>query len=261
MERYLCLLSLFLGSFAYILPLMSHCAQTCDTCQWGWYGPNCTLACTNCQNDECNQTTGVCGNCKHGHHGRGCTETCSPHCGGSGACNRQTGHCDDSCDKSFWGDKCERKCSQKCNDSVCIQESGKCHRGCHDGWTGPKCNVTCETCCVNSPCAQITKDCTECKNRNSIPVKMENGTLHKSETNKPAAGAVSGGVFVAIFIVSLVVGIIVYRRRHRQNRGDSESQDPEASPLPQADDTSPQTDAKQESDKLPVEDASGSYNI
>lgn len=52
-----------------------------------------------------------------------------------------TGKCYDGCEDHWWGDRCDTKCSDHCNQTDCNEEDGKCEFGCTEGYTGDLCIV------------------------------------------------------------------------------------------------------------------------
>ncbi|XP_046557059.1 platelet endothelial aggregation receptor 1-like, partial [Haliotis rubra] len=77
-------------------------------------------------------------------------------------CSRETGHCLENCLEGWWGDWCERKCSEGCEDSSCYFWDGSCYKGCRDGWAGDSCDTRCPVGCHSDTCERYgSHKCTQ----------------------------------------------------------------------------------------------------
>ncbi|XP_078316648.1 uncharacterized protein LOC144620309 [Crassostrea virginica] len=167
-------------------------------CSQGTYGPQCENECRNCQDNRCNEDTGVCEvGCKSGWYGDKCDEKrCSPRCAPSSCdryvcsncldvgysgpncdpcsgntygknCGLTCQNCRDcnhitgcqDCDAGFHGTDCTLECEQGCKTASCEKNSGNCVDGCQDGYMG----LNCAEPCIGN-CATCTKEgvCLSC---------------------------------------------------------------------------------------------------
>jgi hypothetical protein len=168
-----------------------HCLNSCDNngtcigCNSAFYGNNCDKRCNpGCDLSDggsCDQTTGKCTKCLNGFAGEKCEncdvgfykpncEACPMHC--ANGCTHGT--CD-QCEYSYWGEKCDQKCSTGCDliNGNCNQTDGTCtlckpnFRGdncseCVEGkWGKDNCDKNCNDKCVGS-CNRTTGTCTKC---------------------------------------------------------------------------------------------------
>ena len=138
----------------------------CDTCESGFYGSECTKCPEHCI--DCRSSTN-CSRCDFGWYGDKCNIKCNcylgcyadgtcqptsflfytrlPKCdygwrGLSCQCNRSMAYCKfcdsldpcEECKTGWYGDLCEKKCSNSCNTSLgCLKKSGNCLReSCND---------------------------------------------------------------------------------------------------------------------------------
>ncbi|XP_078317010.1 uncharacterized protein LOC144620397 [Crassostrea virginica] len=167
-------------------------------CSQGTYGPQCKNECRNCQDNRCNEDTGVCEvGCNSGWYGDKCDEKrCSPRCAPS-SCDRyvcsnclDVGYSGPNCDPcsgntygrncsltcqncldcdaiygcqqcvaGFHGTDCTDTCEQGCKSTSCEKNSGNCVDGCQDGYMG----LNCAEPCIGN-CATCTKEgvCLSC---------------------------------------------------------------------------------------------------
>ncbi|XP_052789004.1 protein draper-like [Mya arenaria] len=65
------------------------------------------------------------------------------------------------CKPGYFGDFCEKKCSEKCLNVICDKSSGICYE-CASGYTGEYCNKTCSKECLNGRCNQSSGLCNDC---------------------------------------------------------------------------------------------------
>nr|XP_022315011.1 receptor-type tyrosine-protein phosphatase kappa-like isoform X1 [Crassostrea virginica] len=166
-------------------------------CSQGTYGPQCESVCRNCQDNRCNEDTGVCEvGCKSGWYGdkcdrecpsrcasycdryRGCTNcldvgysgpscyqctsntygrNCSQTCQNCLDCNHITG-CQD-CVAGFYGAECTLKCEQGCKTASCERYSGNCVDGCQDGYMGFNCAEPCKGNCATCNTTNLCSSC------------------------------------------------------------------------------------------------------
>ena len=170
--------------------------DTCDCGFKGWRGPTCNVfRCPGWLSDcsghgTCIPSLNHC-TCKPGWKGRGCE---IPNCAGGGNCSGH-GVCDGltydppvciSCDTTYFGRACERRCMngtvvRKMDDEVCrcnscysgvdcgkeCNEHGNCNNGtcmCDEGWWGEKCErVGCpgagKDCSGHGRCLSLDQEC------------------------------------------------------------------------------------------------------
>lgn len=122
-------------------------------CNAGFWGPLCNKTCPeNCGFTSCHQVDGTCQTCKDGYSGKTCSEKCNyEHCS---LCQFDVSTCF-NCYHGWWGDHCDKRCTNHCSHPYCSQHTGKCGK-CNAGYYGPYCDGTCksvcETCSDNSTC-------------------------------------------------------------------------------------------------------------
>ncbi|XP_062610487.1 uncharacterized protein LOC134272254 [Saccostrea cucullata] len=129
----------------------------CNKCDATHYGDDCSNMCSvNCISQACNNVTGVCTiGCERGFYSQKCEQRCSASCPSS--CNRDSGSCEGACPAGKYGDQCDRTCNQNCK-KVCSKSSGLCDSGCIDGKFGPDCLKACGGGC-DSGCHQSDGSC------------------------------------------------------------------------------------------------------
>ena len=118
----------------------------------------CPLNCSTCINNT------HCITCKDGNYGENkCDKKCSINCEGE-SCDIN-GNCD--CKSQFFGEKCENNC-KGCSENGCDDKTGNCKdHYCIDNYYDPrKCNKTCSDKCENNKCDIFTGECISCSNNN-----------------------------------------------------------------------------------------------
>ncbi|XP_071116834.1 scavenger receptor class F member 1-like [Haliotis cracherodii] len=154
----LCSVSCIIGA-----PHSRHClwpsaSDPCPACERGWYGGDCNFNCSFCDSGVCVRDTGICKQCRAGYFSHNCNVTCPPNCrkndDGKVYCDRESGVCLQNCKGGWWGDWCERKCSDRCQDNSCYFYDGSCARGCRNGWAGDSCDTRCPGGCHGDTCEQ-----------------------------------------------------------------------------------------------------------
>ena len=169
-----------------------HCAQSCifdgcETCDrefglcltckvqntTGLFGTACERLCSShCTPSDggyhiCNKETGVCeeGSCLAEWWGLDCTEPCNTNCkendNGFRSCYYRDGTCSSGCNDYFWGDQCNKACSERCLGNLCDRDS-KCLVDCIPGTYGPSCEFDCVQTCNDGRCDRDFGNCTEC---------------------------------------------------------------------------------------------------
>ncbi|XP_048246404.1 multiple epidermal growth factor-like domains protein 10 [Haliotis rufescens] len=160
----------------------------CEQCHSPYTGPNCEMPCENCKG-TCK--AGCEGGCNPGFYGHWCDKVCSENCrAGLDAtfvlecdrnvsntciidCDKKTGHCIHGCNPGFYGQRCEKVCSENClpdpNGTLssacdrnvsnnctpeCDKTTGYCIRGCNLGWHGTNCSSRCNSKCANLSCTE-----------------------------------------------------------------------------------------------------------
>ena len=114
------------------------------TCSPRFYGEFCNKTCSeHCTATACDKQDGSC-ECKVGYAGNPCTE-CPPNCDDTG-CNDF--HCH-TCNPGFYGDFCNKTCSEYCATTVCDKEDGSCE--CKVGYAGNPC-TECPSNCDRTGC-------------------------------------------------------------------------------------------------------------
>ncbi|XP_061188260.1 multiple epidermal growth factor-like domains protein 10 [Saccostrea echinata] len=109
----------------------------CDQCLRGFYGEKCEDTCPNtCP--ECDQYTGQCVSCRDGWFGPHCFFKCVL----CFSCHIVTGECT-SCKPKKWGPFCQQDCDRNCY--ICQTQNGKCVQ-CAPGYYGRSCEKRCTNC-------------------------------------------------------------------------------------------------------------------
>ncbi|XP_048255242.1 uncharacterized protein LOC124111915 [Haliotis rufescens] len=156
--RLLCSVSCIIGAPDSRHCLWSSASDPCPACERGWYGGDCNFNCSFCDSGVCVRDTGICKQCRAGYFSHNCNVTCPPNCrkndDGKMYCDRQSGVCLQNCKDGWWGDWCERKCSDRCQDNSCYFWDGSCARGCRKGWAGDSCDTLCPGGCHGDTCEQ-----------------------------------------------------------------------------------------------------------
>ncbi|WAR16810.1 TENX-like protein [Mya arenaria] len=171
----------------------NHCLNGCED---GYTGVDCADLCTDYDTDctKCSQTENFCVQCKSGLTpntdgvcARPCSETCV-----NKVCDAKTGMCLQGCIRNFYADKCDIICPSTCasvpNKTRC-DNYGRCLHGCIEGYKG----VT----CINS-------------------TKANTG-------NSSAAWITGGAVGGASTIIFVIIGIVLYIQRRKEQKKQSES--------------------------------------
>ncbi|XP_048257961.1 scavenger receptor class F member 1-like isoform X1 [Haliotis rufescens] len=154
-------------SSAYSNCLRAREETPCPECVSGWYGSRCDNRCIGfCDNGGCHRDSGQCLQCQGGYYTSTCTTKCPLHCrendDGHAYCDQTTGHCSQYCKDGWWGDRCERACSEGCVDNSCFSWDGYCNKGCLQGWTGDGCGTRCPSGCHQNACEQAKRGrCTQ----------------------------------------------------------------------------------------------------
>ncbi|XP_062606612.1 platelet endothelial aggregation receptor 1-like [Saccostrea cucullata] len=140
------------------------CAQDSGYCRMGcvpgYYGIFCDNSCGNCSSDTCDKSNGHCGTCNKGFYGEKCDMKCSNTCFNQ-ECRKINGHCSNGCYRGFYGSSCEAPCSRNCAKIECLQ-SGVCIGGCKPNWSGEKCD-RCEFGHYGPDCSKLCS--VNCKRR------------------------------------------------------------------------------------------------
>ncbi|XP_052782691.1 platelet endothelial aggregation receptor 1-like isoform X1 [Mya arenaria] len=143
-------------------------------CPDGFTGNSCNVRCfercLSCRRDD----PDLCLACKIGWYGYekkvegiievyNCNSQCPNNCANN-TCERRLGHCDSDpgCKSSFHGLKCEKKCSEHCNDGVCARITEECLHGCNGGYRGRKCQCPPSHLCQR--CSLDLNKCVKCIN-------------------------------------------------------------------------------------------------
>ncbi|XP_062572915.1 cell death abnormality protein 1-like [Saccostrea cucullata] len=124
--------------------------------------------CLNCEENSCDNTTGICERCLRGYYGETCGDTCpntcpecdqytgqciscrdgwfGPHCFFKCvlcfSCHIVTGECT-TCKPKKWGPFCQQDCDRNCY--ICQAANGKCVQ-CAPGYYGRSCEKRCMNC-------------------------------------------------------------------------------------------------------------------
>ncbi|XP_067660089.1 scavenger receptor class F member 1-like [Haliotis asinina] len=167
-----CLAMLILVAIVEASQYGNHCLRSndpkpCMYCERGWFGEDCRRNCPTCDNSGCDRHTGICVHCADGLYSESCSLECPTNCRKSNDnkvhCERTTGHCVEACNSGWWGDKCNKRCSDNCLRSECFFYDGSCAWGCKDGWTGGMCTENCPEECALNKCSQHGKCSFGCK--------------------------------------------------------------------------------------------------
>jgi hypothetical protein len=147
---------------------------TCTQCEKNFYKQDCTGDCSLCPNGNCSMD----GNCKdqindcEGNTKKGdkcdidCSEGTSDYCE---KCKRN-GTCTVCKGGNFWGDSCEKPCSDHCPDNFCMPD-GNCtnqNDNCYN-------NLTFEEYCLK-PCNESHNNCETCDRKGNCLSCLGNNT-------------------------------------------------------------------------------------
>ena len=159
--------------------------EQCDSCQLNRWGKTCQYTCSGCKGD-CFISDGCSGGCVEGlfqsysntKKGYECLE-CPQNCA---SCNDE--HQCDTCEPSYWGDRCQfscsgcngdcdrltgcydgclpgfyqspisggiicERCSATCKNRTCHSSGGSCTTGCENSWSGTQCDTRCSSSCLS----------------------------------------------------------------------------------------------------------------
>lgn len=121
----------------------------CEKCLKGFYGGKCQKSCPNtCP--SCQQTTGRCLACRDGWFGPHCFFKCVL----CYSCDIHTGICT-TCKPTKWGPHCQDDCERNCY--ICRIHNGQCLQ-CSRGFYGENCEKTCSN-CLKGLCRSTTGVC------------------------------------------------------------------------------------------------------
>lgn len=130
----------------------------CTSCQDGNYGESCLFLCSfNCNNNQCNKSTGLCLYCAEGFFLKNqsclkCPENCRT-CASEVFCY--------ACITGYKGYTCTEVCSNCKPNTECDQDSGYCIEECYDGLSGNNCDQVCASNCTSCRRDNINS-CTTC---------------------------------------------------------------------------------------------------
>ena len=132
----------------------------CNDCIDGYYKKNdkcekCPPNCNTCSDEN------KCISCIDNYYGEEkCEKKCSSHCEGK-TCEIKNGNC--NCDSKYFGEKCDNECIG-CSENGCEDKEGICNdHYCLDNYYDPrKCNKKCSENCQNEKCDTFTGECISC---------------------------------------------------------------------------------------------------
>ena len=154
----------------------------CLECKPYYYGVFCEKPCSSfCQAStdgriRCARNSGVCSEnaCQDGYYLRNCTKSCNDHCGADfkddRPCDIVTGTCTHECVPKWYGDSCDKQCSESCVDGLC-NRTGYCISGCMTGYYGEDCRLVCteSLTCNDGTCHRINGNCSACDEPQQSP--------------------------------------------------------------------------------------------
>lgn len=172
-------------------------------CEDGAYGAYCEHLCSDVDNNckKCStdkESRHVCDECIFNfYRGEKKCQECSYWCGHNlssplPTCRESDGYCNFGCKVGYYGDRCERACSQRCLDGECEQQTGICSVGCVTGMFGGLCNRPCSK-CLQATCNRKDGTCSE------YPVKEDKIMI---------GTAVSVFLLTTVLFVALIIAIV-----------------------------------------------------
>ena len=167
---------------------------TCLECKPTYYGFDCSKMCSSfCApvvgtgDVRCDRETGFCsaGQCQPGYYRQDCNTSCNANCGTDfnvkRPCDILTGKCQYDCVTGWYGDTCDRQCSQQCAEGICNRTGfclGDLDRACKPGYYGGDCRLSCSEpqTCNDGRCHRFNGICAACDEPAKAPECRDAGT-------------------------------------------------------------------------------------
>ncbi|XP_060576813.1 proprotein convertase subtilisin/kexin type 5-like [Ruditapes philippinarum] len=191
------------------------CSTICDStgtcqgeCNEGWAGEKCSKQC----NSKCLKCSKVYENscllCVGHFYSTDCSLACNTACivkSGKHTCEHTSGYCLNGCNKTFWGDTCDKPCPNGCKDLKCDRKNGTCTDGCMDGLSGDECT---QTITIETSVTTTTTTTTSAE-----PVTQQQTCVHcEDKVNIFTVGYFSGFGSCAAIVVFAVLFYLIRRR-------------------------------------------------
>ncbi|KAL3878266.1 hypothetical protein ACJMK2_030631 [Sinanodonta woodiana] len=224
---------------------------TCvDGCQPGWWNLSCRSQCNYCnKNTTCTRLEGNCSECSIGKWGPYCEHNCTD-CMVATGCNISNGICLQGCLLGRFDVNCDKPCGHCGGDGSCDRDSERCNNGCLPGWMNNTCNIACPSGWFGANCG---KECGHCANNSSCD--RFNGTCidgcspgYTDSTCEKASNVgqyniasedklpyIGGGVGGAVVFLLIVIGVVLWRRRHLSSANRHQRGRPETRKMPSND--------------------------
>jgi len=167
----------------------------CTSCNNNkFFGDDCNKSCERCFNETCfmNGTCTVKNKCAKGYYyGIDCNKSCEDVCSTNGTCDIN-GKCTKCSNESFYGDKCQYNCTDKCYEDKC-DINGKCinkTQCAHKDLYGDSCEHSCKEKCKDGSCKMDGKCVNGCSPQhygaptceNNCSSSCSNSTCHDNGT-------------------------------------------------------------------------------